>query len=214
MRILYEGRSESPGESHRFRLAVALGSSDRMRLEVLPPVGGPRLVVIADGRRLIALDPAHRRAETWDPQARGVERLLGAALGTAEIRFLLEGHSPCSLREGSAVPECPFGAGRYRPVDASKADVRGATILDSSGRTLLVVEYPDPPQEGTSWATSLRLRRPGEDDSLLLKRTSGPGSARLDSSLFSTEAPAHFEKGTVLGEKGLAMAVGDEEAPR
>jgi hypothetical protein len=212
LRILYEGRNESPGVSHRFRLAVALGPADQLRLEVLPPVGGPRLVVIADGRRLIALDPAHHRAETWDPAAQGVKRLLGAALGTQEMRLLLEGGSPCPSREGPELRECPFGTGRFRPAGPIQDHARGGTILDSTGRALLVVEYPDPADEGEPWARSLRLRRPGEDDSLLLKRTSGPGASRLDASLFSTEPPAHFETGSVLGEKGLATVIGDGES--
>ncbi len=183
-----------------------------MRLELLPPVGGPRLVVIADDRRLIALDPAHRRAETWDPAAQGVERLLGVALGAEEMRLLLEGRSPCPPLAESPSRECPFAAGRYRQTDGTNLDPpRGATILDSAGRALLLVDYPDPREEGEAWARSIRLRRPGEDNSLLLKRTSGPGAARLDASLFSTERPAQFEKGAVLGEKGLAMAVGDQE---
>ncbi|HYV19204.1 MAG TPA: hypothetical protein VFC25_09260 [Verrucomicrobiae bacterium] len=178
-----------------------------MRLEVLPPVGGPRLVVIADGRRLIALDPAHRRAETWDPEAQGVKRLLGAGLGTEDMRVLLEGRSPCP-----AVPECPFGTGRFRPADpANPSPSRGGAILDSTGQALVIVEYPDAAEEGGQWARSLRLRRPGVDTSLLLKRTSGPGASRLDSSLFSTERPANFEPGIVLGEKGLSTAVGEGE---
>lgn len=168
--------------------------------------------MIADGRRLIALDPAHRRAETWDPAAQGVKRLLGAALGTGEMRLLLEGRSPCEARQGSSLPDCPFGTGRFRPTESTNPDrARSGAILDSTGQALLVVEYPDPAEEGEAWARSLRLRRPGEDASLFLKRTSGPGAARLDASLFSTERPAHFEKGVVLGEKGLTTAVGDGE---
>jgi hypothetical protein len=166
-------------------------------------------VVIADDRRLIALDPAHRRAEAWDPAAQGVKRLLGAALGTRELRLLLEGGSFCP--SDSSPRECPFGSGRFRPADAANPD-RGGTILDSTDQALLVVEYPDAAEAGEKWARSLRLRRPGEDASLLLKRTSGPGAARLDASLFSTQRPAQFEQGVVLGEKGLLTAVGDAEA--
>jgi len=167
--------------------------------------------VIADDRRLIALDPAHRRAETWDPAAQGVQRLLGAALGTREMRLLLEGGSPCP--SGSSLSECPFGTGRFRPAAVASPDPsRGGTILDSTGHALLVVEYPDPAEAGETWARSLRLRRPGEAASLFLKRTSGPGAARLDASLFSTDRPAQFETGGVLGEKGLSTAVGDGES--
>jgi hypothetical protein len=181
-----------------------------MRLEVLPPIGGPRLVVITDGRKLIALDPAHRRIETWDSESQGIERLLGIELGTADVHKLLAGVAPCPKQEtGVPVPKCAF-----RPGDPTRTILDSMSYDDPAGRTLLLVEYPDPWEEGEEWARSIRLRRPGEDNSLLLKRTSGPTSARLDPSLFSTEWPAHFEKGVVLGEKGLTMAVeGEEGAP-
>jgi hypothetical protein len=178
-----------------------------MRLEVLPPVGGPRLVVIADGRKLVALDPTHRRIETWDSETQGVERLLGIEMGTADMRLLLAGVAPCPKQEtGLPVPKCAF-----RPGDPARGILDSIRYDDPAGRTLLLVEYPDPWEEGDEWTRSIRLRRSGEDNSLLLKRTSGPTPAHLDPSLFSTEWPAHFEKGVVLGEKGLTMAVEGEE---
>jgi len=212
LKILYEGRSETPGETHRFRLALALAAG-RLRLEVLAPVGGPRLVVTADGRRLLALDPAKRRAEIWDPEPQGVERLLGAAVAASDVRTLLEGRSPCDVQggdaSGSADGSCPFGTGRYRPGDpAGSGEARSATLLDVSGAPVLALEYPLPPPADGAWSPAIVLRRPGGGAILRLRLVSGPARATLDPALFSTERPDGFEPGEVLGTDGLTAAAG------
>jgi hypothetical protein len=212
LKILYEGRSETPKETHRFRLALAL-ASDRLRLEVLAPVGGPRLVVIADGRRLLALDPANRRAEIWDPEPQGIERLLGAAIAASDVRTLLEGRSPCDVRGDAASDDrsCPFGSGRYRPGDpAGPGEARSATLLDASGAPVLALEYPLPPPADGTWWPAIVLRRPGGRATLHLRLVSGPARATLDPALFSTERPDGFETGQVLGSDGLTTAAGGE----
>jgi hypothetical protein len=193
LKILYEGRSETPKETHRFRLALAL-ASDRLRLEVLAPVGGPRLVVIADGRRLLALDPANRRAEIWDPEPQGIERLLGAAIAASDVRTLLEGRSPCDVRGDAAGP----------------GEARSATLLDASGAPVLALEYPLPPPADGTWWPAIVLRRPGGRATLHLRLVSGPARATLDPALFSTERPDGFETGQVLGSDGLTTAAGGE----
>lgn len=210
IRLLYDGRSESGTEAHRFRLAVALAPPDRLRLELLPPVGGPRLVVTAAGGRLLALDPAHRRAEVWEPESAGVARLLGAALGAAELRTLLEGRSPCS---GDPAPpaDCPFGGGVYRARDdGGDASARRAALLEKNGTLLLDLAYPSAPPAAGEFVKSIEIRRPAEASILRLVLTSGPQPAPLATSLFSTEPPERFERGAVLGREGLSAAVTGE----
>jgi len=183
-----------------------------MRLEILPPVGGPRLVVTADGRRLLALDPAHRRAEIWEPEAEGMVRLLGASLGATELEALLEGRSPCGEKGAPGAPaDCRFGGGIYRPGAGGEGALKGATLLDPAGVTLVSVAYlpPEPPAEG--WWKTIEIRRPGQHSLLRLVLDSGPTAARLDPGFFSTERPDRFERGDVLGRDALSNAV-DEAA--
>lgn len=172
-------------------------------------------MVTADGRRLLALDPAKRRAEIWDPEARGVERLLGAAVAASDVRTLLEGRSPCEARGGdptaSSDRSCPFGSGRYRPGDpAGPGEARSATLLDASGVPVLGLEYPLPPPADGAWWPVLVLRRPGGGATLHLRLVSGPAPATLDPALFSTERPDRFEPGEVLGSDPLTTAAGGE----
>jgi hypothetical protein len=181
----------------------------RMRLEILPPVGGPRLVVTADGRRLLALDPPHRRAEIWDTEGEGVARLLGAAVGAAELRTLLEGKSPCPREHASLDGSCPFGAGIYRPdPTADTAAIRGAVLLDANGTPQLFVKYPPPEPADGSWWRTIEIQRPGGRSRIRLTPASGPTPARLDPALFSTDPPEGFEPGPVLGDEGLSPPVG------
>ena len=215
-KALYDARSVTPAKTHRFRLALAL-APDRMRMEVLPPVGGPRLVVTADGRRLMALDPQKRRAEIWNPEQDGVARLLGAAIAASDLRTLLEGRSPCGHAGEPAQDDrsCPFGGGRYRPGPAGDADtLRSATLLDAAGTPLLYLEYPPPgPAEG-EWWRSIVLKRPAGASTIRLTLVSGPTRADLDPALFSTEPPERFESGEVLGDSGLSGTdVGEAQAP-
>jgi hypothetical protein len=215
LRLLYDGRSESPEGTHRFRLAVALAPPDRMRLEILPPVGGPRLVVTADGRRLLALDPARRRAETWEPEAEGTARLLGASLGAADLRTLLEGRSPCggSASVAGASAECPFGGWIYRPETGGDGAIKRATLLDAAGVPLLGLAYLSPEPSAGSWWRTIEIRRPGERSLLRLALDSGPTAATLDASFFSTERPDRFERGEVLGKDALSSVVDEGPVP-
>lgn len=190
-----------------------------MRLEVFPPVGGSRLVVIADGRRLLALDPVNRRVEAWDSQREGLTRLIGASLDAADLRTLLEGRSPCADGPVPAPSDgsCPFGGGRYRPDPATGAGtdaVPGAVLLDATGATVLALEFPPPAPAPGEWRQSLILRRPRDASTIRLTRDSGPRPAILDPALLSTEPPRGFDPGSVLGDgalSGIASgASGDE----
>lgn len=211
LKVAYDGRSVTGNRTHRFQLALAL-ARESMRLEVRPPIGGPRLVVTADGRRLLALDLAHRRAELWSSQPEGVARLIGAALGAGDLKTLLEGRSPCTGQaiDGSAGGGCAFGGGRYLPVAAGAGEVQQARLLDRAGAPVLSLEYPQPrPSEG-DWRKTIVLRRPADGSTLELTLDSGPTPAVLDPAIFSTERPAGFETGEVLGADGLGAAVGDD----
>lgn len=172
-------------------------------------MGGPRLVVTADGHRLLALDPPHRRAEVWESESEGVLRLLGAAMGAAELRTLLEGRPPCALETVASESGCPFGDGRYR-LERGGSDVRKVSLLDASGRPLVQLEYPMPQPEGADWWREIVLRRQGAP-TLRLSLATGPVRSDLDPTLFSTVPPDKFERGQVLGGDGLSAAV--EAAP-
>ena len=184
-----------------------------MRLEVRPPVGGPRLVVTADGRRLLALDLANRRAEIWNSQSEGVAKLIGASLDAADLRTLLEGRSPCSGGAGVAADgSCPFAGGRYRPGTATGAsDMAGGALLGLSGSPVLYLEYPPPPPAAGDWRRSVVLRRPGDGPALQLTLDSGPTRSGLDPAIFSTDRPQGFEPGMVLEGEGLAGILGAGE---
>ena len=191
-------------------------AADRMRLEVRPPVGGPRLVVTADGTQLLALDLANRRAEVWSSQPAGVARLIGASLNTGDLKLLLEGRSPCTNDpvDASGGETCPFAGGRYGPgpgAGAGKDAISGAALLDPAGAPLLFLEYPPPRPADGAWRKSVILRRPADGSTLELTLDSGPTRADLDPAIFSTERPAGFATGEVLGEEGLGAAVDAEQ---
>ncbi len=58
--LLYQARLEGAAKDRRFRLALAVQPPDRFRLEVIGPMGGPRLVLIADGSVVQASLPSKR----------------------------------------------------------------------------------------------------------------------------------------------------------
>jgi hypothetical protein len=214
-RALYEGRVESPHDTHRFRLALALAPPGRMRIEILPPVGGPRLVVISDGRKLLALDPARRIAELWDREGEGVSRLLGASLGADDLLVLLEGRSPCGPDDGLGLPDagCAFAGGLYRPgPSAETPPIRSAAILDAAGTPLLFVAYPAPKPAPGAWQRTIDIQRPGEGQRIHLSLSSGPTRSNVAPALFSTDPPDRFEPGTVLPREGLATPVTGQES--
>lgn len=183
-----------------------------MRLEILPPVGGPRLVVTTDGRRLLALDPARRVAELFEREGEGVSRLLGAAFSADDLRVLLEGRSPCGEDDAGAGADggCPFAGGSYRPgPSADTPPIKSAAILDSAGTPRLFVAYPSPDPAPGTWQRTIEIQRPGEGRRLRLSLASGPTRSKLDPALFSTVPPERFEPGPVLSGEGLAMPLGE-----
>lgn len=158
-----------------------------MRLEIYPPVGGARLVVIGDGSRLLALDPQEKRFETLD---RGLDGLVGVPLDARAFMAILSGVSPCPQEMGACTTSLwRFAAGRFE---------------GEHGEAILTIAYKTGKQ-GEGWPDEVRFSWPERSVGVSLQLKQGPGSGQgLETSAFRTEAPPGFQPGPVL--RGLLGA--------
>ena len=124
---LFRGRSDGPDGSTRFRLAVTLLPPDRLRLEFLGPVGGPRLVIAASRDQAISLRPAERVYERAGSPAQALDGILGVPLDAAGLVSLFMGRPMC-------------------PPEAVRVDVQTRPAA-TFGRTVSWYEVSCPPGE-------------------------------------------------------------------
>lgn len=198
-RLLYDGKSVEPSATHRFRLAVAYVPPESLRLELYPPVGGARLIVIGDGATLVALAPQERRFEILDPGGAGLERLVGVALDARAFVALLLGASPCPGEAGmTAFRPCTTATWHFQEPDFAIPEGRFARFLDLTGREILSVEYLG--KKGpTLWPDEIRFRWPDRKAEVDLDlRPGNTGGEGLEPSAFRTEVPPGFVAGPVL----------------
>lgn len=89
LRLEGKGRVDIGDERYRFETAVALLSPDRLRVEILGPVGGTRAVLAMRGDQVIVLLPSDRIVIEGSATAEMFESLLGLRLdGRALVRLL------------------------------------------------------------------------------------------------------------------------------
>lgn len=120
----------------RFRLLLYAELPDRLRVEVLAPIGGARWIVDGGEGRLAVLFLDERVAYSGNADAQALERILGARLGlSALVEAIVSGSrgsgGPDFDREPAREPGLPrrfdlrSGAGRLRLERTSWKEVRG-----------------------------------------------------------------------------------------
>lgn len=211
---LFRGRSEGPDGSTRFRLAVTLLPPDRLRLEFLGPVGGPRLVIAASRDETISLRPAERVYERAGSPARALDGILGVPLDAAGLVSLFMGRPMCppeavrvevqtrpAATFGRTVSwyevSCPPGEVRYQ----ARCAERGGTLLSAvvregiTGAIILEVEYDDYERGlGPRWPRQIRVRLPRRQASVDLSAMEGPWARSVPEEIVSPAIPEGFRE--------------------
>lgn len=211
---LFRGRSEGPDGSTRFRLAVTLLPPDRLRLEFLGPVGGPRLVIAASRDEAISLRPAERVYERAGSPARALDGILGVPLDAAGLVSLFMGRPMCppeavrvevqtrpAATFGRTVSwyevSCPPGEVRYQ----ARCAERGGALLSAvvregiTGAIILEVEYGDYERGlGPRWPRQIRVRLPRREASVDLSVVEGPWARSVPEEIVSPAIPEGFRE--------------------
>lgn len=211
---LFRGRSDGPDGSTRFRLAVTLLPPDRLRLEFLGPVGGPRLVIAASGNQAISLRPAERVYERAGSPAQALDGILGVPLDAAGLVSLFMGRPMCppeavrvdvqtrpAATFGRTVSwyevSCPPGEVRYQ----ARCAERGGTLLSAvvregiTGAIILEIEYDDYERGlGPRWPRQIRVRLPRREASVDLSAVEGPWARNVSEEIVSPAIPEGFRE--------------------
>jgi hypothetical protein len=209
---LFRAEAEGPAGKQHFRLAVSLVPPDRLRLEVLGPVGAPRAVLCMTETSAVAFLPGERAYDRWQTASPARGRVLGLPLEPANLVALLTGRPMCSPDETGHLVQtkaamafgrtaawydvtCPPGEIRYR----ARAEERGGVLKDAtvregiSGAMILDVEY-DGHEEGPGprWPRRIRLRLHREDATVALTALEGPWAGDLPEGIFAPPVPDGF----------------------
>jgi len=143
--LVYQATLEEGTRKRRFRLALAFSGRQKFRLEILGPVGGPRVILTSDGADLQAMFPPQRLFARSPATPENMEILLGLPLFPEEFLGLLMGFPP---------PDAPWRAGprpgspvqleyeRGESGRPTRAEVR--VTGEHGGVTVHTVEYLDP----------------------------------------------------------------------
>jgi hypothetical protein len=99
------------GRGGRFRLFLYAELPDRIHAEVLPPVGGPRLVLDGGGGKLAVALVEERVAYVGDAGAESVGRVIGAPISLAFLVSALLGGCPPGAGDVVIRREPPEGPG-------------------------------------------------------------------------------------------------------
>jgi len=93
---LYHGRLVRSGEPELgFRLLLYLAEPDGLHAELLPPIGGPRLIIDAGAGRIAITLPAERTSWVGMAERDSLSSVIGAAIEPGElVRFLQDGSRP------------------------------------------------------------------------------------------------------------------------
>ena len=205
--LLYQARVERAGKGRRFRLALAVQYPDRFRLEVIGPVGGPRLVLISDGTVVQASLPSQRVFARGPAEAETLGILTGLPLAPEEFLDLLLGF-PEPADQSAVLRAEPGGATQVRTsFEAGRKIARDAEVLfgASGEESALQVSYGEETQG--PWgpqALELDLRQGETTLNLQLKEGSrGP----VKPAAFLLDVPARFSELSLerLAESGTSL---------
>lgn len=129
-RLLYRGEEIGAGAARGFRLALAAELPARFRLELLPPVGGARLVLVSDGNGLRGAAPGERLCSAAESDVSGLDRLIGLPVGSADLLRILLGRLAPSGEEATAMTA---GTVVLRPELDGEGALGGVTLQLGSG---------------------------------------------------------------------------------
>jgi hypothetical protein len=191
---------------------VALVPPDRLRLEFLGPVGGPKAVVCMAGASAVAFLPSERAYDRGRTTSADRGRVFGLPLQTTDLIALLTGRPMCSAENAAHLVQtkaavafgrtsawyevtCPPGEIRYR----ARAEERGGVLEEAtvregiSGAMILDVEY-DGHEEGPGpgWPRHIRLRLRRESATVVLTALDGPWARDLPEGIFAPPVPEGF----------------------
>lgn len=231
---LFRGHSEGRDGKTRFRLAVTLVPPDRLRLEFLGPIGGPRLVIAAGKDEAISLRPGERSYERAGSPAGVLDGILGVPLDSAGVVSLFMGRPMCppeAVRvEVQTRPaatfgrtlswytvSCPPGEVRYQ----ARCAERGGTLLSAdvregiTGAIILEIEYGDYERGlGPRWPRQIRVRLPRREASVELSAVEGPWARNVPEEIVSTAIPDGFRELAPGSSPDLSGLLGPPEAHR
>lgn len=217
-RVLYSARVEGPdGRRPGFRLAAAVAPPASLRLEVLGPAGGARLVLATEGTRATALLVSGRRYDVVPATPAAFEAWTGLPLGPAALVALLSGRAPCGTDSTRAGDADPCAGLRFHPRGIEATGCSGA-LENRDGAVLATLACSGDDPRG--WPEHIRVELPARGRSLDLRRTDGPSAALLPEALFDPEIPDGFERADLfrdpaspLLDTGPAPGTGAAEAP-
>ena len=231
---LFRGQSEGPDGKTRFRLAVTLVPPDRLRLEFMGPVGGPRLVIAAGKDRAISLRPGERLYEQSASPAGVLDGILGVPLDAAGLVSLFMGRPMCppeAVRvEVQTRPAATFGRTlSWYTVSCPPGDVRyqarcaerGGALLSAvvregiTGAIILEIEYGDYERGlGPRWPRQIHVRLPRREASVELSAVEGPWARNVPEEVVSTAIPDGFRELTPGSSPDLQTLIGPGDANR
>jgi hypothetical protein len=161
-------------------VAAAVRPPDHLRLEILGPLGGPRLVIATDGREAIAIDPTGRRYDRAAATAESLARITGLPLDAAGLVAALQGRVTCAP-----------GA---TPADATPGRARETCRLGDASYL----------SEGSvmSWPAAITIGLPRLPGTIRLVLVEGPAAATLADDLFLPSPPPGFARAEILGGTG------------
>jgi hypothetical protein len=205
-RVLYSARVETPeGRRQGFRLAAAVVPPDHLRLEVLGPAGGARLVLATEGRHATALLLSGRRYDVVPATPTALEAWTGLPLGPTALVALLRGHAPCAPTPGTTgdrTSEDPCPDLRFLPAAGAATSGCSGTLENDGGAALASIECAGNGPDG--WPEQIRVALPARGRSIELRRSDGPTPALLEEALFAPGIPPGFERADLFSGAGGA----------
>lgn len=104
---VYKARLARAGEAELgFRVLLYAAEPDRLHAEILPPVGGPRLIVDGGSGRIAITVPPERTSWVGEAGEGSLSSVIGVEIGlTGLVGFLLHGESATGDAELTREPE-------------------------------------------------------------------------------------------------------------
>lgn len=191
--LVYQAAVKTGTHTRSFRLALAFADRGRLRLELLGPMGGPRVIIVSDGAMLQAVFPPQRVFARAEATPENMDVLLGLPLYPEQLLGLLMASPPADTAwRGTPRPGTPVEV-RYETGVSGPPTRADLLITDAQGVTsTYTVHYLDP--EPGPWgmqAGQIQLLRGDHGLTLRLKdavRKHPPAAA------FELLVPARFEE--------------------
>ena len=191
--VVYQATLQEGSRNRRFRLALAFSGGERLRLEVLGPVGGPRAIIASEGLTLQVVFPPQRVFARGLATPAGMEVLLGLPVRPGRFLALLTGssHVPGIGPAVDGPPESTLQAHYERDSGRlTRADLR---LTDAHGVvSLYTVEYLDP-GEGP-WGVQAQQIRLVHGDRKLTLRVKSAARKPPAPEAFRVRVPERFEE--------------------